>query len=314
MRTSLAVCLIVLLSFTSCSKDDDNPDQSQYAYSDWLNAPKVRITNYAKGIKGHQSAAVYGDYAVFVTDHRSCIYIYNLKEKKYIGNIKMPYGSGTDYQGYTLYHSNQSSFGVEKYDEKDYFPLLYISQHAREDRRHFIEVFRIQCERDTELNELTAFKVSPVQTIYLPAMTNENALGNTNMAIDTLTHQMYVYSRNNNSGEENSGICKISCFDLPDASQQTVYLNDEDIKSSFYIDSSAANMQGGCVQDSILYIGRGRAGVNYIYLYAVDLRRQAIVAQIDLLKRNHRWEPEGCFFYEGCVMLSASGGIWKFEK
>lgn len=318
MRNNNLILLIIPLSlvlfFFSCQKDDVDDDNNLYAYNDWLNNSKVKIKRYASGIKAHQSAATYGDYAVFVTDRHTHFYFYNLKEKKYIFDLPMKAGSGSDYRGQTLYHSNQSTFGPYRYAEDDDFPLLYISQHAREDLRHFIEVFRIQAEWDDSLNEYSKFSASLVQTIYLPPMTNENALGNTNMAIDTVSRQMYVYSRNNNGGQDNTGICKISCFDLPDPDEETVYLYDSDIKTSFYIESSAINMQGGCIQDGILYIGRGMYSAGYIYLYAINLELEAEVARVDILAKLHHWEPEGCFFYDGCVMLSASGGIWQFVK
>lgn len=307
------LCVVALLIF-SCSKDEDDEDGSDYAYNDWLSYSKVKIKRYASGIKAHQSTAAYGDYAVFVTDRHTHFYFYNLKEKKYVFDLRMKTGSGSDYRGNTLYHSNQSSFGPDKYTEEDDFPLLYISQHAREDLRHFAEVFRIQAEWDDSLQEYKSFKANLVQTIYFPPMTNENSLGNINLAIDTLNRQMYTYSRNNNSGQENSGVCKITCFDLPESHTGDVYLEDSDIKSSFYIDSSAVNMQGGCIQDGILYIGRGMYSAGYIYLYAVNLEMEAEVARIDILSKLHHWEPEGCFFYNGCVMLSTTGGIWQFLK
>lgn len=306
--------VFILFSLSSCSQDSDDEGKSPYEYSDWLSNSKVKIKKYASGIKGHQSAAVYGDYAFFVTDKRNHIYVYDLKGKKYLSDITLPAGSGKDFLGYTLYHSNQSTFGTERYDSSDEFPLLYISQRARKDRRCFVEAYRIQADWDDATSQYTSFSAELVQTIYFPAMTTENALGNVNMAIDPESGEMYTYSRNNNSGEENSGVCKISRFDLPDSHEPEVYLEDSDIKDSFYIDSSAINMQGGCIKDGILYIGRGFSSVGYIYLYAIDLNLRAEVARIDLLARLIHWEPEGCFFYNGCVMLSTVGSIWKFVK
>lgn len=307
-------CLIIFIHIISCSDKDDINNNSNYEYNDWLSNSNVKIKRYAKYIKGHQSAAAYGDYAVFVTDRHTYFYFYNLKKKKYVYTLSMQKGNGVDYQGATLYHCNQSTFGPDKYSEEDDFPLLYISQHARGDLRHFVEVFRIHSVWDENTNEYTSFSAELVQTIYFPPMTNENSLGNINLAIDTLNRQMYTYSRNNNGGQENSGICKISRFDIPDAHTPEIYLEDSDIKSSFYIDSSAANMQGGCIQDGILYIGRGYYSAGYIYLYAINLEMEAEVTRIDILSKLHHWEPEGCFFYNGCVMLASSDGIWQFVK
>lgn len=308
---------LFVFSFTliSCRHDDSNVETNIiYEYNDWISNSNVKIKRYAKGIHTHQSAASYGNYAVFITENHTNFFFYNLREKKEIYNLPMQSGSLLDYRGGVLYHCNQSSFGPDKYDETDPFPLLYVSQRAREDLRHFVEVFRIHGLWNDSKQEYTSFSAELIQTIYFPPMTSDNSLGNVNVVIDTLSRQMYTYSRNNNSGQENSGICKISRFDLPDTNTPKVYLQDSDIKSSFYINSYASNMQGGCIQDGILYIGRGSHPAGYIYLYVINLELETEVARIDLMDHQQYWEPEGCFFYNGYVMLSTTGGLWQFIK
>lgn len=306
---------LLSLVLASCSKGEDEfVENTLYPYNDWLSNSKVKISKYASGIRAHQSAAAYGDYAFFVTDKHTHFYMYNLKTKAYVYNLTYKGAGGTDFLGYTLYHCNQSSFGTDFYEEGDPFPLLYVSQHAKEDRRYFVEGYRILPVWNDSIGEYSSFKVELVHTIYFPPMSTENALGNINMAIDAENKQMYTYSRNNIGGEENSWVCKISQFDIPDIHQKVVYLEDSDIKRSFYIDSSAVNMQGGCIKDGILYIGRGYYSAGYIYLYAVNLDMEAEVARIDILSKLHHWEPEGCFFYNNHVMLSATGGIYEFLK
>lgn len=66
--------------------------------------------NYAEG------AAVYGDY-LFQASLNSEIHIYNFKERTYITSIKLP----------NVGHADTICFGVEKVDENDEFPALYIS-------------------------------------------------------------------------------------------------------------------------------------------------------------------------------------------
>lgn len=311
---TLHLFILIIITLVSCSKDDEFVENTLYPYNDWFSNSKVKIIRYAKGIKSHQSAAVFGDYAFFVTDKHTHFYMYNLKTKSYIYDLAYKTGGGKDFLGSTLYHSNQSTFGVEFYEVGDCFPLLYVSQHAKEDKRYFVEAYRILPIWNDSIAEFSSFSVQLVHTIYFPPMTEENSLGNVNMVIDAENRQIYTYSRNNNSSQNNSGVCKISQFDIPDIHQKKVYLEDSDIKSSFFIDSQAANMQGGCIKDGILYIGRGYYSVGYIYLYAINLELEAEVARIDILSKLHKWEPEGCFFYNGTVMLSATDGIWQFKK
>lgn len=212
------------------------------------------------------------------------------------------------------YHCNQSSFGIEKYEPTDFFPLLYISQRAKSDGRCFIEAYRIFPLYNEDLSEFDSFYLELVQTIYLPKMSRKNSLGNANCVIDTSSQTMYTYSRNNNKSDDNYGQCKISQFAIPDTHKKTVILNDDDIISSFMINASAINMQGGCIQDGILYIGQGYASAGYINFNIIDLEKKELIRCFDLQEYKISWEPEGCFFYDGSVMLAHSSAICRIDK
>lgn len=316
----MALLLLFILLFFSCTKDDgilalylDNSGELEDIPSvvmrnnSQAHTDSISITQYAPlGLK-HQSAAAYGDYAFFVTDKRSQISLYNLSKKKFVCSLHLK-GAKTD-----VFHCNQSSFGVKKYDSSDPFPLLYISQRAEEDKRCFIEVYRIIPTFDEALSEYSSFIIEQVQTIYLPAMSFENSLGNANCVIDNSGCMMYTYSRNNNSAEKNYGRCKISKFVIPDIYNEIVILEDCDIVSSFMIDCSAVNMQGGCINGDYLFIGQGYPGVGYMYLNIVDLVTQTLIQRYDLKSYGVDWEPEGCFFYDGSVMLAHTSAISRID-
>ena len=257
----------------------------------------------------HQSAASFGDYAFFVTNGRSKICMYNLakKQKNFILSLVG--------QNRSIFHSNQSSFGVEKYESVDHFPLLYISQGAKTDTRCFMEVYRIFPLYDEEMSDYESFYVDLVQTIYFPAMSRENSLGNVNCAIDPSGKYMYTYSRNNNLEDDNYGQCKVSKFIVPDLDSDSVVLEDTDILSSFMIDCSAISMQGGCIRDGMLFIGQGYSSAGYIYLNVIDLEKQKLIKQYDLMNDYRvRWEPEGCFVYDGTLMLAHTSAISMIEQ
>ena len=266
-----------------------------------------KVNEFAPLGFSHQSAAAYGDYAFFVTKGRSKIHMYNLRKKSSLFVLKL---KGVDSK---IYHCNQCSFGIDKFDSSDPFPLLYISQNAKSDKRCFLEVYRILPVFDEELNDYSSFSISLVQTVFFPAMSSENSLGNVNCAIDTDECVMYTYSRNNDSQDDNYGQCKITKFNIPDFREMNVYLEDESILSSFFVDCEAFNMQGGFVKNNVLYIGQGYLIAGYIILNIIDLKEQEILQRIDLQKCSVSWEPEGCFFYDGSVMISHTSAISTVE-
>lgn len=269
---------------------------------------KVTVTPYAELVYGHQSAAVYGDYAIFVKVGRQSMRLFDMARKTKVATISLKKEDSNQY------HCNQSSFGAEKYEPGDYFPLLYISQRSRSEGRCFMEVFRVIPLINADSTAILTFRVELVQEIFFPPMSQENSLGNVNCVMDPDGRWMYTYSRNNNADDRNYLQCKISRFAVPDVHQREVVLEDSDIESSFLIDAKATNMQGGCIVDGRLYIAQGYPAKKYVYLNVVDLREERLVKRYDLLASGADWEPEGCFYYDGSVMLAHTGAICRIEE
>lgn len=269
------------------------------------------IKTFATNNQFHQSAACYGDYAFFISNYHTEFHMYNLRTRKRLYDLQYPKGTGKDFLGQTLYHCNQATFGMDFFDSSDPFPILYISQHAKEDKRYFVEGYRILPVWNNEENEYDSFNVELVQTIFFPPMTNRNALGTINMVIDPETNKMYTYSRNNNLGFSNSNRCIISCFEIPSSYKKDIYLEDTDILWSFYPGCIASNMQGGCVNNGILYIAQGVKSAGYIYLNIIDLQSRQQIGRLNFLNHGYTWEPEGCFFYDGHVMLGGGNNIYQ---
>lgn len=269
----------------------------------------VRFSQYAELDFKHQSAAVYGDYAFFVKLSRSSICLYDLKQKAKVYTANLRAAGNTN-----IYHCNQTSFGLEKYEPTDLFPLLYISQRPRSDSRCFVEVFRILPTLSEDQTSILSFKVELVQEIFFPPMKESNSLGNVNCVIDINQGRMYSYSRNNKTTDENYLQCKISRFRIPEITNKQVVLNDSDIESSFMIYVSAENMQGACIVDNLLYIAQGVPFAKSVFLNVVDLQQRKLVKRYDLLGSGFNWEPEGCFFYDGSVMLSHTDAICRIEE
>ena len=332
--TCLGILLLFLSSLSvSCAEDDpydfskkevtDFLDESNTQDSDTINEGNLEnedefdgnfvFTLYAENSYTNQSAAVFGDYLFLVPKYRGKIYMYSLKEKKLLCAYTLGAQKEVNSSGGDIYHCNQTCFGTDYYDMDDPFPLLYISQRARSDKRCFTEVFRITAEKSAQDNEYSSFKLELVQTIYYPPMSEANSLGNVNTVIDRDNSLLYTYSRNNAKEDANYRQCKITCFEIPDIHQKEVYLEDIDIKKSFMLDISALYMQGACIEGGYLYIARGATSVGYIDVNIINLKTQKMVRQLDLLHKGYRWEPEGCFFYNGYLMISTGNSLWKLE-
>ena len=321
---SILLFLSFLTPLVSCAEDDDLPipqnmgnketesdkvpDGTEEFYD------KFEFANYSANSFSNQSADVFSDYLFLIPGYRSKIYVYNLKEKKPVYSLVMTPMKELTSSGYDIYHCNQTSFGADYYDDNDPFPLLYISQRARSDKRCFTEVFRIVPKEDVLTHEYVSIDVQHVQTIYYPPMSEENSLGNVNTVIDKENHLLYTYSRNNTKTDGNYNQCKISCFAIPDIHQDVVYLEDTDIKSSFMIDCSAYFMQGAFIRNETLYISRGATSVGYIDINVVDLKNQKLKGQYNLLENGYRWEPEGCFWYNGYLMIATGKNIWEMTN
>lgn len=239
--------------------------------------------------------------------------LFNLKKKTSIYTATLPSRTEKTPKGNAKFHCNQSSFSPYKYDSKDEFPVLYISQ--RYDNSYRCEIVGLRIIPEYGANgEIKSFKTDLVQTLFLPAMTIENALGNANLVFDPEHQRMITYSRNNTSSDANYLKCRISTFDIPQLNQDTIYLDDSDIRDSYEIACSAMNMQGGAIYGNKLYIGQGYESCGYINIQVVDLDKRKLQITYDLLKMGVTWEPEGCIAYDDKLFIHASNTLWEFPN
>jgi len=277
---------------------------------------QVLFTLFAKNGMGAQSAAAYGDYLVLVSNHVEKVGLYNLKKKKLACVRKL--APKIEFRGKVdIFHANNSSFGVGKYTDTDFFPLLYVSHRENNEMRGVLEVYRIEPYRRNESSaDYDSIDVNLVQTVYYPPMTDENALGSPWTVIDREGNCMYTYSRNNRSKSPNKGVCRISKFDIPDLTRgEKVYLNDDDILDSYEIDYKAPLSQGACIHQGMLYIAQGVSPKNSpVWLRVVDLGKKRLVKSYDLKAAGFPTEPEGCFIYNDKLTLAtASKKIFKMN-
>lgn len=265
------------------------------------------FTLYEKNGLRAQSGACHGDYLVTVAKFEAKFGLYNLKAKKLLNvyqcEPKMEMNGKSD-----VYHANNSSFGTQKFTETDPFPLLYVSNRVNNVGRGVLDVYRLLPMKSEGAGDYDSLAVRQVQTIYYPMATDENALGSPWTVIDQENNSMYTYSRNNRGKASNRGICRISKFRIPSLSEGSeVYLNDKDVLESYEVDFKAPTAQGACIHHGKMYIAQGTSPKNFIWLRVIDLQQNRLVKTYDLKEAGFPTEPEGCYIYDGHLMLSTAG-------
>lgn len=266
-------------------------------------------------VSANQSAACYEKYLFLISDKLSQVILYDLEEKKVICKSKQEKRELLN--GKTVvYHCNQSCFGKERYQKDDMFPLLYISQRAKNNKTGgFISVMRVQpvCN---ELGDITSVTLEEVQNIIFPVMDDTNCLGNPNAVIDVKHGWMYVYSRNLNSKAKNFNKGKVTKFKLPKFRkkgriQTEVCLTMNDVKDSFDTGCSLNSAQAGIYWNNKIYLTMGYPAkiksLNFIKFREIDLKKRTCTHTIDMMANGFKWEPEGMWMYDSRIMVSTNG-------
>lgn len=105
-----------------------------------------------------QGAAVYGDY-LFQATSSSTIWVYNMLTQQYVTTIKVGRCS----------HNDTLSFGLDKIEENDVFPILYLSGgDFKTSGKAEIYTYRIQHSLD---NGNESFSAQLIQVITIPDVT-----------------------------------------------------------------------------------------------------------------------------------------------
>lgn len=273
-----------------------NTIESDYAYG-----------LYISSLPKHQSSACYGDYMVTFADKMATVKLYNLAKQTNLATI-----NPTELDSY--HHCNQAFFGTEKYDPDDVFPLVYLTVNNNGTTAGgYMEVYRIVPSKEENDSDYTSFTITLVQTVTLPIMSEDNALGNANFVLDQRSGYLYTYSRNNDSLAANYMKLRITKWNMPTLSQGNITLTDADRLDTWETGTSAANNQGAAIRNHQLFIFRGYQSVGYTTLSVFDLMSKTTVAIIDLLNDGFTYEPEGVFFWGNTLCTSTNQGpLYRF--
>ena len=296
MKGALWNYLIVLLAmlFVSCDKIEAEGPQYGSSYVIQENGDSLFCTfqEYMslQPVAKVQGGACYGDYFIQGYETNEFITIYNLKTKSYVTTLYIPApppNSNT--------HSNTLNFGVQKYDENDDFPLLYISSGYQTNNISYIYVYRIfkNSKEDSD------FSVSLVQTISLCGFNSW-----TEGIIDAENNYLWVKY-------EPKGFYGYAKYALPSIESSQVLINYEDYLQDFKLERqpNGSSNQGHLLIDNRILLVSGGPTQEMAFISIDTLMKQyeliLDLRKVGLHNNDIDWyfEPESLIFYNNQLMI-----------
>ena len=336
---SIVWFLFFFISLFSCSKDNDfleeyiieierptndsiTPKDSTTAPKDTIITPKdtiispkdttsskkdTVICSYKKymtispsyGIG--QGGACYNKYFIQGYQNNSAIAIFDLENKSCLGKVDIPAPTPS-----SKIHVNTVNFGTQRYNESDYFPLLYISsgypKNVNGKSLSFIYVYRlikiINAKGDEE------FSISLIQTISLKGFGywTEGVLDN--------DHNILWLKY------EPGGEYKYASFNVPNFKDGDVEISLEDHITDFSIGKqpfTSSNQGHLYYKDKILLVSGTSPTTQKLAFIVIDLKKKRRDLVIDLADIGLRSEPENVFFYKDQLMIGYRSSIYEFN-
>lgn len=257
-------------------------------------APQLKYKNIATFTRGYrQGAACYGN-LIFQFHSQN-----QVEDGNFHGCTIYDINAGAEIQfidlGYNeLLHNNNATFGTQKYNDADPFPLLYASQENANAR--YILAYRI-----TETGNASApYAMTVVQTITVPPM-SEWPVVYPNACVG---NDGYLYIIGWRSVETKYEIIKYS---MPTGNVTLAYA--DRIKSVEW--PVLTNGQGFIVFDNKLYYSCGNNSNSNMQV--IDLFDGNIISTIHFNDCDLPYEPEGVFLHNGKLCVSfVTYGVAEF--
>lgn len=266
-----------------------------------INATKVATLNRSiVGANGHsfQGAAIYKNMLFAALNANGEMVVYDMFTNAPAGSIAIPETED--------YHNNNIDFGYEFYDEKDEFPLLYMSQENND--VHKCIVARITRNR----NE---WKWEIVQTITFPTA-QENGMWWANSYIDAENGYMYLMGYKNQSWTDGSNENRLVSrrWILPKLADGDVALKVADSTHYHEIAYWTAT-QGAVMKGGKLYQAYGTPTYkDWIKFRVLDLEKGTVEHVMDLYNRGLPAEPEGVDYYNGNLyIVDVAGNLYRLD-
>ena len=244
---------------------------------------------------GYGDAACYNDLIFQFIHGNQYVYVHDASNGTLIQTIMMP---NPDSSGY---HNNSVSFGSEKYDINDTYPLLYASQESSAQNKCI--VYRITGSRGS-------YEMTVVQTITYPTNA-QTGINYHNCYIDTKNNYLLLGGLVNSPYSAMDGnILQYMAFDLPTLSDGDITLQMSDVLFKSRQFTNMPTTQGGFCKNGYLYQVFGVSGSKLLMIYDIKNSRYCYVYD---LAEVYDHEPEGAFDYNNAIHVVFNGGrVYKF--
>lgn len=252
-----------------------------------------------------EGAALYGDY-VFHATAGNAIHIYNIREQKYVTMLKMG----------TMGHADTVCFGVQKVDESDEFPVLYVSGSQSNSVGRGGEIYVYRIERLTDENGKEKWKGTLIQHILTPDVSIVGSFPD--VVIDQENRCLwmmgwltaYEYNKEDGSGCTNC-FSKYSIPEITSGKQDAkgVYqltLTEEERLSYFLVNDIHAITQGLCFCRGKIICPYGMPTVSFKGIDVVDVSKQSLIYHVNL-KGSKIGEPEAAVVYDNNLYILGQG-------
>lgn len=243
--------------------------------------------------RSNQGGDSYGKYYFQFEDKAEYIHVYDLETKSFVQTITQTAVTGL--------HCNSISFGVEKYDSDDDFPLIYC---ASADNNNVI-VYRITGsvgEWALSLVQTISWDSSATSGVYYPNI----AIDPQNKWLIQAGYTLYSTDEIYNS-EENS--FRINVFKLPKLAEGSTITIADNTKLYSNVTPWKPYYQDAICRCGKMYQEYGNSYTD-LYLTVYDVTTGTILSEIDLRQSaaatllGEHPEPEGLFEYNGDLYIA----------
>lgn len=268
------------------------------SYEKYMSIPSSAI--YGTG----QGGACYDKYFFQGYSNNAAIGIFDLEKKECLGKVDI-----TEPTPNSKIHANTINFGTQRYNDNDFFPLLYVNsgytQKVGKDVCSFIYVYRIL--HDVDFDGAEVFSAILVQTITMKGFETwtEGILDNDN-------NMLWVKYIPNGA----EGPFRYASFDLPKYDKANVDILQKDYLVDFPLEprSFTSSSQGHLFyKDRILLVGGTAPSVQKLTFIVINTITRIREHVVDLEKLGLRDEPENLFFYKDQLMIGYRRSLYKFN-
>lgn len=307
--------LFLILAVPSLARQNAKFGAKRYAYAgDKINLTQnsfsCQFVSKLQGVKneGYQGLEVYGD-TIISCQNSGWMTFYKYDGKK-LTRLVEPFKMAC-YAKET--HANVASLGTEFFAPTDKFPVVYISQCAKQAYKGMKDV--LFAERIS--NDMKS--TSTVQTIYYRDE-NHNFGYALQWVVDRDNNVLYGYGNtiNNDDPRNKHRIVKFRIPSLKEGKDGLVILTDKDLLENYLLEDTYAKPfnpigQGLFVKNGLLFMPTGVGTVKHpSILYVWDLRTHQMHNALDLTKATFS-ELEDCSLWKNSLLVQAQGNFFRIN-